>query len=210
MALSLTVLPVLFPFCIGLLFPLANTATVNFFYFLFNFVMVAVILRKFFWASVQQMGFRPIRLIFSVLLGLFSYYLMNYFVSSLLFYWKPDFFNVNDNSISLLAQQNYTLIAFGTIFLVPVAEEGLYRGVLFGILRDKKPVFSILASSLLFASIHVVGYIGAYDATTLLLCLLQYLPAGICLSWVYLRANNIFAPILMHAIINAVGIFSMR
>ena len=35
---------------------------------------------------------------------------------------------------------------------------------------------------------------------------LQYLPAGLCLAWAYTKADTIFAPILIHAIINAVSI----
>ena len=35
---------------------------------------------------------------------------------------------------------------------------------------------------------------------------LQYLPAGLCLAWAYTKADTIFAPILIHAAVNAVSI----
>ena len=44
----------------------------------------------------------------------------------------------------------------------------------------------------------------------LLLCFVQYLPAGLCLGWAYARADSIFAPTLMHMIINLIGMLAMR
>ncbi len=210
LCISLAFLPVLFPYCITLLFPYVNDAEINFFYFCFNFLCMVMILRKFLWQSLQQLGAHPLRLTTSILRGIFTYFLLNYVVSFLLYWLAPDFFNVNDNSIALLAHQNYTLVAFGTIFLVPVAEECLYRGLVYGTLQEKSPALALILSTLLFASIHIMGYIGSYDFLHLLICFVQYLPAGFCLAWAYRRADNIFAPIFMHAIINAIGIFSVR
>ena len=65
-------------------------------------------------------------------------------------------------------------------------------------------------SSLVFASIHVIGYIGLFDWQTLCLCLAQYLPAGIALAWAYEKADTIVAPILMHITINQIGMLAMR
>ena len=47
-------------------------------------------------------------------------------------------------------------------------------------------------------------------ALTLLLCFLQYLPAGYCLAWCYANTGTIVTPILMHMIVNAYGISAMR
>jgi membrane protease YdiL (CAAX protease family) len=35
---------------------------------------------------------------------------------------------------------------------------------------------------------------------------LQYLPAGLCLAWAYIRGGTIFASIVIHAAINYVSI----
>lgn len=208
--LALGLLPVLFPFCALLLFPDMNSAQVNFFYFLFQFLCVVLILRKFLWRSVQEIGSHPFRLAMTVVLGLLAYTLLNYQISLALLLLFPGFSNVNDGNIAGLAAQNYPLMAAGTIFLVPVAEECLYRGVVFGNLLKRGTAGAYLISTVLFCAIHVMGYIGSYDPVTLLLCAVQYIPAGICLAWAYHRADSIFAPILIHAIINAIGIFSVR
>ena len=65
-------------------------------------------------------------------------------------------------------------------------------------------------SILVFAIIHIIGYIGKYSLIEMLMAFLQYLPAGLCLAWTYSKADTIFAPIVMHAIINAVSIGLVR
>ena len=208
--LALGLLPVLFPFCALLLFPNLNSAQVNFFYFLFQFLCIVFILRNFLWRSLQEIGNHPFRLATTVVLGLLGYTLLNSQISLALILLFPGFSNVNDGNIAVIAAQDYSLMAAGTIFLVPVAEECLYRGVVFGNLLKRNAVAAYLVSTVIFCAIHVMGYIGSYHPMTLLLCAIQYIPAGICLAWAYRRADSIFAPILIHAIINAIGIFSVR
>ena len=61
-----------------------------------------------------------------------------------------------------------------------------------------------------FALVHVVGYIGNASALTLLLCFVQYLPAGYCLAWCYQNTGTILTPILMHMLVNAYGLANLR
>lgn len=208
--LTLGFLPFLFPFCLNLLFPALNSVAQNFLYFLCNFLCVALILRKFLWASLDQLGAHPIRLLLTVFFGLVIYFFLNYQITMLLILLAPEFSNVNDNSIAALATENFTLLAAGTVLLVPMAEECLYRGVVFGSLLKKHTVLAYAVSILLFSFVHLVPYIGTYDAVVLLLCAIQYLPAGFCLAWVYQKSDSIFAPILMHTVVNAMGMFSVR
>lgn len=208
--LSLVLIPGAIPRIVRLLVPDISAAAQNFTYFVFQFLCVCIIFRRFLWRSVKVMGQRPARLAGTVLVGLLAYFLMSWPLSVCLGLLAPDFSNVNDGSIANLASQNYSLMAFGTILLVPVTEEVLYRGVLFGCLSKSSTVAAGLISTLVFCFLHVSGYIGLFDPLVLLFCFFQYIPAGICLAWAYQRADSIFAPILMHAIINAIGIFSVR
>ena len=104
----------------------------------------------------------------------------------------------------------YTLTAIGVVILVPLVEEVLYRGLIFRNLYRSSQTAAYLVSMAAFAAIHVLGYIGSESVTTLVLCFLQYLPAGLCLAWTYTKADNIFAPIVVHAIVNAVAIGALR
>ena len=42
------------------------------------------------------------------------------------------------------------------------------------------------------------------------LAFLQYLPAGLCLAWCYVKSGSICGPILMHALINLYSINQLR
>jgi len=48
------------------------------------------------------------------------------------------------------------------------------------------------------------------DIGTLFLCFLQYLPAGFALAFCYRRSGSIFAPILVHMVVNQTGMLLMR
>ena len=122
----------------------------------------------------------------------------------------PEFSNVNDDTISVMVQQNFPLMVIGTVVLVPITEELLFRGLIFRGIYNRSRFWAYAISAVAFSLPHVVGYIGMFDPLLLLLCFVQYLPAGLCLSWAYARADSIFAPVLMHMVINLIGMFAMR
>ena len=116
----------------------------------------------------------------------------------------------NDNAIGTMVQENRALMILGAVVLAPVAEELLFRGVVFGGLFNRRPVMAYVLSTVCFSAIHVVGYIGLFSWDILALCFLQYLPAGICLAWSYARSGSILTPILIHTLVNAMGVAIMR
>lgn len=210
LVLNIRLLPLVLTFSLELLFPGIPITLLNFIWFAVNFLCVAVLFRKFWAASMERLNHDPVRLGIVVFVGLVAYFALTACLSLVLIWLCPDFFNVNDSAISILFSQDFALMAVGTVLLVPVAEEFLYRGFVFGSLYPKNRVLAYLVSTTLFCAIHIIGYIGVYDPVTLLLCFCQYIPAGLCLAWAYRTADNIFAPIFMHAIINALGIFAQR
>ena len=185
-------------------------ATVNFVYFLLNFLCILAIARRFLLDSLQVALRSPFRCLRAAFLGLALYFVCNILLSNLIIRFRPDFININDNSISSMTQGHFTIVSIGTILLVPPAEEFLYRGLVFGQLYNKNKLLAYVVSTIVFSAIHVIGYIGSYDLELLLLCFIQYIPAGICLGWAYARADSIFAPILMHITINQIGMQAMR
>jgi membrane protease YdiL (CAAX protease family) len=62
----------------------------------------------------------------------------------------------------------------------------------------------------LFALVHILGYIGFYPFEMLLLCFVQYLPAGICLAAAYRLSGSLLSPILIHALVNLLAMLSLR
>ena len=122
----------------------------------------------------------------------------------------PSFFNVNDAAIGQSIRQSFWVMAVGTVLLAPVAEELLYRALLFGAVHRKSRLLAYILSILVFCGIHVVGYIGSYSPTLLAVCFLQYLPGGLVLAWAYEKSGNILTSIAIHMAINAIGTFAMR
>lgn len=183
---------------------------INILYFCLNFLCVALIFHRFLADNGKIAVSSPFRCLRSAAVGLIAYFLLSYVVQIIIFTADSDFFNVNDAYIDGMVQENYSIMAIGTVLLVPIAEETLYRGLIFGQLYNRNRLAAYLISTLVFAAVHVVSYIGLYSPMHLMLCLLQYLPAGLCLGWAYASADSIWAPILIHIAINQIGILSMR
>ena len=187
-----------------------NEGQLNFVYYLINFIAIVAIFRKFLWQNLERMSLYPGYLFRVVLLGLARYIVLNTFVGMILLQIAPEYMNANDAAIAEMVKSELLLIAAGTILLVPVAEECLFRGLIFGTLNKKSPVLAYLISVPAFSVIHIIGYIGVYSPMELLISFLSYLPAGLCLGWAYVKADTIFAPILIHAAVNAMAIYGMR
>lgn len=210
LVLQLLILPRLIGFSVQLLFPATGIAEQNFAVFLLEF-MAALVLFRHFWAdSAKTLIAQPGQVLLICLVAFFSYHLMASQLSVWIYTLMPHFSNVNDSQVSNLLTQNFPLIAFCTVFLVPVVEESLYRGLIFGSLLKKSTVAAYLVSVPVFCVIHVLSYLGNYPLEILLVCFVQYIPAGICLGWAYQKSGTILAPIVIHAFINALGIFSVR
>ena len=207
---SLFVVPALIGIINTRFMPQLSETAANILYFVLNFLCVAVIFHRFLGASLQKAWQNRWKCLRFAALGFFLYYIAMMLISSGFIRIYPDFANVNDANIMALAEEHRVLMNLCTVLLVPVAEETLYRGLLFQGLHHKNRLLAYGLSTLMFAGIHVFGYIGLFDGTTLLLCFLQYLPAGIALAWAYEKADTIAAPIFMHITINQIGMSAMR
>lgn len=183
---------------------------VNFLYFALNFTFLFLIFRKFLGRSLSHMGKRFWDCLKAVILGFIGHWVCNQVLSFVIRLLLPGFSNVNDGSVAALAGTNFIITAIGTVLLVPMAEELLYRGLIFQGLFNRGKKAAYVLSVLIFATVHVVGYLGKYDLLTLAVCFIQYIPAGLCLAWAYEEADSIFAPILIHTVINAMGIYALR
>lgn len=182
----------------------------NFLYFTINFFFVLWIFGGFFQRSLVYAGQNVLDFLIAIAAGSAGYWLCSWGYSGMLNYFFPSFANLNDGSISELVHENFTIMFLGTAIFVPVAEEALHRGLIFGSLYPKNHTAAYILSTIIFASVHIMGYVGVYSLPNFILAFLQYVPAGLCLAWAYRRSGSIFAPMLMHAVINAIGVLSQR
>ena len=188
----------------------ASEAVINFIFFAVNFVAVVLIFRKFLKMNLRIATAQPWRTLRFAGIGLIIYFLGTSAVTTVATWIAPEFANINDQSIMVMMEQNFGLMMFGTVVLVPIAEEAFYRGLIFRQLFDRRPVLAYLVSMVVFSVIHIAGYVGMADGLTLLLCFFQYLPAGFALAWCYHRTGSIFTSVLLHMTVNQIGMLAMR
>ena len=208
--LYISVLPLALPLGLQLLFPRLDLAQVNFIFFTVNFAATTVIFRKYLIQSFRDATRVPYATLRYALLAYLGSMLLSGLVAGMILRVYPDFTNVNDNAIGNIVQQNYTLMAIGSVILAPVTEELLFRGLIFRGLYDRSPLAAHVVTMVLFSLIHVSGYFGYYDIKLLFFCFLQYLAPAYCLNFAYRYSGNIIAPILMHMVTNLVSLSAMR
>lgn len=208
--IQLLLLPTLFTSLNGLLTEPLSEETLNFCYFSLNFLMVLIIFRRFLGISLLHGICHPFSLMFAVGLGLAGFLAVEYGINWGIDYFFPGFQNPNDASLTLLTQNNWELMAFGTIVMVPVAEEVFYRGLMFRGLFYHSSYAAIICSVTVFSLIHVAPYFGTASLPVLGLAFCQYIPAGLILAWSYHKSNTILAPILIHALVNAQAILQIK
>lgn len=187
-----------------------NASTLNFVYYCINFFAIICIFHRFLGDSLVSAWRDLWNFVQAVVLGYVAYWAATRVMSWAMSYLMPGFQNVNDSSMVTMARANYTLMSIGTVLLVPMTEEVLFRGLIFRNLYRFSKAAAYLVSMAAFAAMHVLGYLGSESVTTLVICFLQYLPAGLCLAWTYTKADNIFAPVVVHALVNAIAIGAVR
>ena len=189
---------------------LMNQAVYNFVYHGMNFAAMVCIFLGFLKDSLLSAWENFWDFIQAVVLGFVAFWFCSKVFDWVVALIHADLSNINDSAVTAMLQSNYTLMTIAVVVLAPVTEELLYRGLIFRNIWQQSKVAAYLISMVAFAAIHVIGYIGTTDPVTLILCFIQYLPAGLCLAWTYTKADNIFAPIVVHALNNAVMIGLVR
>ena len=137
--------------------------------------------------------------------GFGLYWVMNMAVSMVIVFIDPEFANVNDANLGGMVLEHPTLMHLALIVAAPLAEECLFRGWMFTGLAEKSVPLAYIVTCGFFSAAHVVGYIGMYDAKTLVLCFLQYIAPSFVLCRTCQKNDGLMAPLLLHMTINAIS-----
>lgn len=209
LALELLVLPAAISL-LGFQFGGFSDSTANFLYYLINAFCCGMIFRKLLWDSLMNAGEHFGNMLIAVIGGFLVLLGANQLTGNLSGALIPDFVNSNNAFVSGMVRENPLLMTIGTVLLVPVAEECLFRGLLFTGVRQKNRIGAYLLSVLGFCAVHVAGYLGQTDPLTLALCFIQYIPAGIVLCLSCEKTESLFAPMLIHAAVNLGSVLFLR
>ena len=115
--------------------------------------------------------------------------------------------NPNNEAVFSLAGEDLGKTTAVAVFLAPIAEEAMFRGGVFGLLRKYSRAAAYAASMALFAVYHIWGY--ALSDPTAWIYLLQYLPAGFLLARIYEKTNSLWASIFLHMTVNGVSMLAL-
>src|SRR6185503_18905102 len=107
---------------------------------------------------------------------------------------------VTQQTVMVVLQESGTVaqrfaLGFAAIVIAPVFEEGLFRGILYPVVKNAGyPTLALAGTSLLFGAIH--GSILTFLPLTFL---------GLMFAVLYEKTDSLLAPILSHALFNAVN-----
>lgn len=199
------------PLALAMLFPAMDAGTMNLVYFGISAVVLLAVfhstLRRDFDELADRLGWCAI----SILMALGIDYVLSYAVSllsMLLPVLAED--SPNDQVIMTMAGENSGAIKATAIFLAPIVEELLFRGVIFGGVKKQNRILAYVLSILMFALLHVWQYALIGGDWTVLLYMIQYIPVSFALAWCYERSGTLWCPIAFHMMINAMSFKAME
>ncbi|MQS75000.1 CPBP family intramembrane glutamic endopeptidase [Companilactobacillus halodurans] len=109
--------------------------------------------------------------------------------------------NENVDALKLVANNNMVILILFTIFVAPILEEILFRGILMNWFFVDRPFLAILLSGIVFGYVHA-----PFSANTDWIYALSKILLGVVLAGVYYRTKNIKADITVHFLNNILAI----
>ncbi|MCI9331719.1 MAG: CPBP family intramembrane metalloprotease [Oscillibacter sp.] len=116
--------------------------------------------------------------------------------------------NLNDSAISAQIGNAPHMTLLIVVFLAPFVEETLFRGLVFGGLKERSRLLAYAVSCALFALVHVWQFAVADRDPAYFLLMVQYLIPGLTLAWAYDHSGTLWASIALHAGVNALSVLA--
>lgn len=110
----------------------------------------------------------------------------------------------NQELINTLTDAHPALMILTSVFLAPILEEMMFRGIVFSWLYEVNPYFAHLVSAFLFGFVHIMSSVLSGNMFEWVQ-IFSYFFMGIVLSVLYEKTNNIYVPILTHATNNLIS-----
>ena len=199
----------LFRFVGGLLDTTISATVQNMIYYYVLFAVTLIMFHKFIGRTSRNFADNLGVACRSVLIGLVGLYGLNELVYRLSNLVVSNRTNLNDTTISAQIQDAPRVTLLIIVFLAPFVEEVLFRGLVFGNLKQKSRVVAYLASCFLFALIHVWQFAVVNQDITYFLLMVQYLVPGAVLAWAYESSGTLWASIGLHAAANALSAWTL-
>ena len=179
----------------------------NLLYFLTGSLVLTLGMRQYLMASFDRFRAYGIRNLKAFGLGCVIRYGSAIPLTMILLLFLPEFSTTpNNEAVRAMAYDHLFPTAFLAIVLAPIVEELLFRGALYGGLRNRNRIAAYVVSALLFAFLHVLSFLLFLPTVSLLLMMLLYVPAGVALAYAYEKSGSIWTAIFLHAGMNFLAI----
>lgn len=142
-----------------------------------------------------------------LLVSLIAFYGLNEILYRVFDHFFGHLTNLNDVSIAHQISASPQIMVLIVVFLCPVIEEVLFRGLVFGGLHPHSRLLAYAVSCALFALMHVWQFALMDQNITYLIMAIQYLVPGLVFAWSYEHSGNLLTPILTHICVNALSVF---
>ena len=195
-----------------------SEATANLIYYVVGIVFCLTVMHSFLRRAFDRLVDNLRLCILTMVMALLIDYALSGVAALLLLLVDGVVENPNNAEVLELVDQNSGAVKAIAIFLAPIVEEILFRGVVFGSIRPRSRLWAYVASIAAFSIYHVweegltaaeVKAAVSRDAATLLYAL-QYIPVSYVLAWAYERSGSIWTNIFFHMGFNALSLFALN
>lgn len=93
------------------------------------------------------------------------------------------------------------------VILIPLVEEALFRGLLFGSLRRYSRPLAYAVTVIIFALASVWRYALDLGDVRYLLLAVRYIPPALALCWCYDNGGSIWSAVALHMVLSGVALF---
>lgn len=148
----------------------------------------------------QKKWFTKILIVFGALILL----LLTVILFSLLLKYLHIPLETSKNQLSLqkMAKANFPKIAFDTVIMAPIFEEGVFRAGLISFKNKAWLIISSILSTAFFAVCHIAGSINIF-------VFISYLIPGTYFMLTYLYTRDVKCNILLHMLYNSVALVAL-
>ncbi|WP_300605916.1 CPBP family intramembrane glutamic endopeptidase [uncultured Oscillibacter sp.] len=169
------------------------------------FAVTAILFHRLLGTSTRRFLDEPARALKTAGVGIVAYYGLGELAARLGSVFVDRSGNLNDAVISARTGSAPHMTLLIVVFLAPFVEETLFRGLVFGGLKEKSRLLAYAVSCALFALVHVWQFALANRDPAYFLAMVQYLIPGLVLAWAYEHSGTLWASIGLHAGVNALS-----
>ena len=198
-------LPTLLPY-LAAVFPDMNALDMNVLYYIIGFVYILTLCWRFLRRSFDTVLDAPGRFFLSVVSGYAMDFMLSLLLSYALIIFGLTITSPNNEAITGMAPLGYNRLVAISVFLAPIVEEVLFRGLVFGALAARHRAAAWIVSVLVFSVYHVWQFAVSSGSLLVLISAALYVPSSLAFNWCYERSGTIWAPIALHMLSNAISL----